>query len=242
MKIQSEQILEFITILCRIIPILTFLPGMSYVPHKIKITSSVLISTIVYSIVEVSSNANYIALLVQEMFIGLFIGTTVYTIFSATQIASSLISMQSGISAAALGDNGSENGGSNVSKFIILVSIALFFSTDAVLIILQGIVNSYYKTDAYKEILNVEYLIISISESFDTGIRIAAPIICISLILYIATGITNKLIPNIQVFLIAAPGHILICLSMFTASISGAMLWYLQEVEDKLIRLFALIY
>ncbi len=234
--IYTPYIQHFILVLCRIAPIIALVPGIHNCPAKIKATTILVLTLAIAPSLPIIIPKNYLLSIISETFLGFTIGLMVYIFCSATHVAATIIAMQSGISAAALGDNSSEHG-SNIAQFLTLMATTLFFSTDAYLFLLNGIANTY-SSPGIEELGN--YFLTNISNAFNNGIRIASPIMFLSLIIYIAMGITNRLIPNVHVFLVATPAHIWLSFSILAMSISGSILWHIDSIKEFMLNIFKL--
>ena len=71
----------------------------------------------------------------------------------------------------------------------------------------------------------------SLAAAFAIGIQMTAPFLVLILLLYVAMGIMSKLMPQIQVFMLAVPVQILLALVTLTLVISAMMLVWLAEYE-----------
>ncbi len=65
--------------------------------------------------------------------------------------------------------------------------------------------------------------------------QIAAPFILLSLLLYITMGVLSRLMPQIQIFMLALPLQITLSLMAFLLTISGIMLFWLTKFQDGMI-------
>jgi flagellar biosynthetic protein FliR len=70
------------------------------------------------------------------------------------------------------------------------------------------------------------------SESFSLGMRLAAPLVVFSLVLNVALGLLNKLVPQMQVFFVGMPIQILVGLMVLMIALPPVMLLFMQFMGD----------
>jgi flagellar biosynthetic protein FliR len=75
----------------------------------------------------------------------------------------------------------------------------------------------------------------AVSASFLTGFQIALPFIVISVVLYVGMGVLSRLMPQIQVFMIAIPVQIMLALVILMISLSSMMLFFITRYEQGMI-------
>jgi flagellar biosynthetic protein FliR len=77
------------------------------------------------------------------------------------------------------------------------------------------------------------FVIDAVSNAFRLGIQIAAPVLVFSLIFNIALGLVSRLIPQIQIFLIAMPLSVLLGVAMIALGLGGGLMVWLDEMERQ---------
>ena len=64
------------------------------------------------------------------------------------------------------------------------------------------------------------------AESLKLGLQLAAPVIVFALVFNVATGLIGRVMPQFQIFFVAAPLQVLLGLSVFALSLgSMTMVW-----------------
>ncbi len=179
-----------------------------------------------------------VSLLVVEFITGLFIGTIARILMMALDTAGMLISMTSGISNAQVFNPSLAVQGSIFGAFFSVMGVTLLFVTNLHHLLLYGLVESY-ELFPIGGILDTgsmaELMARAVSASFMTAFQIATPFIVISLLLYIGMGVLSRLMPQIQVFMIAIPLQILLALITLAITLSASMLFFLTKFEEGMI-------
>ena len=76
-------------------------------------------------------------------------------------------------------------------------------------------------------------MIDAVANAFRLGIQIAAPVLVFSLIFNMALGLVSRLIPQIQVFLIAMPLSVLLGVAVIALGLGGGLMVWLDEMERQ---------
>lgn len=226
--------------LCRILPIIIFIPGANHIPITVKLLLSIALSiSISPTLIHHWQNINFFTY-VQEGCIGIFIGLSINIIFQALSVASAIMAAQSGLSSAVFFDPLNSTQDNVLTKFFSYTIITLMFATDTHFFILSGIANSYKLFTIDTEIGNYSTFIVHIiSASFALAIKFALPVLVVCTLTYFAAGIIGKLIPYVQVYFIVMPLQIYIGMLIIFFSLSGALLWFMDNY-NTLIRDFLL--
>ena len=77
------------------------------------------------------------------------------------------------------------------------------------------------------------FVIDAVANAFRLGIQIAAPILVFSLIFNMAIGLVSRLIPQIQVFIIAMPLSVLLGVAVIALGFGGGLMVWLEEMERQ---------
>jgi flagellar biosynthetic protein FliR len=70
--------------------------------------------------------------------------------------------------------------------------------------------------------------------AFALGLRLAAPILLVSVLTYLAMGVLNRLMPTFQVFFIALPLQILAAFATVMLSLAASLLAFFTFYEEGL--------
>jgi flagellar biosynthetic protein FliR len=72
-----------------------------------------------------------------------------------------------------------------------------------------------------------------VSAAFRLGIQIAAPVLVFSLIFNVALGLVARLIPQLQVFMVAMPASVLLGLAIIAMGLGGGFLAWLDAMQRE---------
>ncbi len=175
-----------------------------------------------------------------EALLGLFLGTAARILFAALHVAGTTIAFQSGLAAAAIFDPNEATQGTLPGNFLTTTALVLLFVTDAHHQLLLALARSYeaFPAGSLPPLGDLADLLARLlSEAFAVGIRIAAPLILVSLLMYLAMGVLNRLMPAFQVFFIALPLQILLAFAVLALSFAGGLLAFFGLFEDGIARL-----
>lgn len=174
------------------------------------------------------------ALVAGEVLIGLFIGASARIVFAALHVAGSAIAFQSGLAAAAIFDPNEATQGTIPGNFLSMTGLVLLFATDAHHLLLHALASSYAGLPAGSTLPvgdMATLLTRLLGEAFALGIRIAAPLIGVGLLLTLALGVLNRLMPAFQVFFIALPLQLLVALGTIGLTFAGGLLLMFELLE-----------
>jgi flagellar biosynthetic protein FliR len=73
-----------------------------------------------------------------------------------------------------------------------------------------------------------------VDQAFSLGLRLAAPILLVSVLTYLAMGVLNRLMPTFQVFFIALPLQILAAFATLMLTFAAGLLAFFAVFEDGL--------
>lgn len=240
-----SQVFSFFLIFCRIGSGLMVLPGFgeTYVSPRIRLSLALLISLVLTPLLMKTlpplppSSISLALLVTSEVIVGLFIGGICRIMISATHVAGTIFSYQSGLSSAVIYDVTQSTQGSLMGNFFGMVTLVLLFETGMHGFMLRGITESYTVfapghfppmhdfTEAATRIL---------SDTFNVAVEISTPMIVVGTLLFLGAGILARLMPSLQVFFLITSPQILINFFALIAVFSAMMLWYIDFFRDKL--------
>lgn len=179
-----------------------------------------------------------ITLLVSEFIVGMFFGTIARIFMSALDTAGMIVSIQSGLGSAQVFNPQLSAQGSLVGAFLSITGVVLLFATNLHHLLIMGLFESYelfpvgYIPDSGSM---AELMARAISASFTVGLKMAAPFIIIGILMYAMMGVLSRLMPQIQVFMIALPLQILIIILALVLALSAMFTYWLREFEQSMI-------
>jgi flagellar biosynthesis protein FliR len=71
----------------------------------------------------------------------------------------------------------------------------------------------------------------TVAKSLTLGAEMAAPFLVIGTLFFVALGIMQKLLPQVQVFIVAMPIQIIVGLALMALTFGGMLVVWTQQVE-----------
>jgi flagellar biosynthetic protein FliR len=176
-------------------------------------------------------------LLAAEVVLGLFIGSAAKIMFAALHIAGTTIAFHSGLATAAIFDPNEATQGTLPSNFLTTTALVLLFVTDSHHLLIEALAASYATLppgDALPWGDMAELLARLTDQAFGLGLRLAAPIVLVSVLTYLVMGVLNRLMPTFQVFFIALPLQILAAFATVMLTFAAGLLAFFAFFEDRL--------
>lgn len=245
----TGQMAAFIMIFARVGTAMMIMPGIgdSFVSSRVRLIFAMAFTVVVTPIIspllpnlEVTS-ALFVWYFLRELVIGFFIGTVARIFMTALDTGGMLISMQTGLGNAMVFNPQMAGQGSIIGAFLSITGAVLLFATNLHHLLIFALVDSYKSFAVGGDIPLVEgmtqTIVKSVARSFEIGFYMAIPFIMVSLLLYIGMGVLGRLMPQIQVFILAMPIQILLgFLTLFVVT-AIVLLYWLGEY-DNAIRIF----
>lgn len=241
----SAQAFGAFLVFSRVGGAMALLPGFSeiYVPVRFRLVLAGLLTFVIAPVVAsrlppIPQTVSGLLLLEGgEIAIGLFIGVIVRTSFNALQTAGTLISMQSGLSAAVAFNPTTATEGALTASFLAAIALVVIFVTDMHHLMLRALVESYglFPPGApfpIGDFADAETRLVA--STFSLGVRIAAPFVVFGVIFFLGLGILARLMPQMQVFFVSQPAQILLGLVIFAGTLVAAVSVFLGSFQDAL--------
>jgi flagellar biosynthetic protein FliR len=235
-------VFAFLLVFVRIGTALMIAPGMgdSFVPNNVRLMFAVAMSFCVFPVLQpmvpspIPGTFMLFFLILMEFVIGVFIGTMARVFMVALDTAGMVISTQSGLANAQVFNPSLAAQGSLMGALLSMLGVVLLFATDLHHLIFLGVFESYelFPLGHVPEAGSMaELLSRAVSHSFMIGIKIGLPFILITLVLYTGMGVLARIMPQIQVFILALPIQILLSLLTLMAVLSSGMMLWLRAYE-----------
>lgn len=239
------HVLALILTFVRIGTAVMIMPGVgdSFVPPNIRLYFALALSVVLMPIVAAKLPAPLpaggvlVALIVSEFIVGAMIGTVARIFMSITDTAGMIVSFQAGLANAMLFNPQMAGQGSLMGAFMSITGATLLFMTDMHHLMIMGLTESYtrFPMGELPDTGGMAQVIIqSISSAFRIAAQMAAPFLILILVLYTAMGVLSKLMPTLQIFILAMPVQILLSLVIFTFAVSGMFLYFLDQYRDQI--------
>lgn len=239
-------VFAFMLIFTRLGTAMMIMPGIgdSFVPRNIRLMMSLGMSFVLTPVVQtyvpspVPALPILFSLLFMEFVIGLFIGTIARIFMAALDTAGMVISMTSGLANAQVFNPSLATQGSIAGAFLSMTGVVLLFVTNLHHMLIYGLVESYqmFPIGAVPDSGSMAELVArAFSSAFLIGFQIAIPFILVAMMIYIGMGVLSRLMPQVQVFILALPVQIMLSMVTMFLILSAAMLFWLTKFESGMV-------
>ena len=177
-------------------------------------------------------------LAVGEFFIGLFIGMIAKIMMAALAIAGTVISHMSSLANANVNSPISDQQSSIMGSFLTVTGTVLIFALGLHELLLVAMVDSYavFPPGQLPPIGDfAQQIAQTVQDSFLLGVQIGAPFLTVGLITYTLMGLLGRLMPQVQIFLVALPLQILAGLTILLLAFPPLMAWFIGGFRDSMI-------
>jgi flagellar biosynthetic protein FliR len=237
-SLSPEQFKSFILVLTRISIVLFMLPifGTAMLPNLVKAGMALTISFALFTVVRPDPNLfpesllSSLNLIVSEVIFGLVIGLTIRLFFAAIQLGGQLIGFQMGFAISNVLDPESGAQTPIVAHMGYWIAVLIFLLLNGHHILLKTLADSFsvvevgsfgFRDGLFHKILDVS------GDMFSIAIKFGAPTIAALLFTSAAFGIVAKLVPQMNILIVAFPLKIVVGLFFFGLSLR--VLLYLVE-------------
>jgi len=243
-----DQFRSFILIFIRMGVVLFLFPifGGMMVPKSVKAGLALLITIILFPVVKPSPELfpgtvlGSVNLLLSELVLGLIIGLSVHLFFAAVQLGGQLVGFQMGFAIANVIDPETGTQGSILAQFGYWIALLLFLVLNGHHILLDVLANSFSVVKVGSLGLGdgiFERIVGASGEMFSMAIKVGAPAIAALLLTSAGFGIVAKLVPQVNILIVAFPLKIAIGLFFFGVSLQLLLYFmkhYIGEFEGML--------
>jgi flagellar biosynthetic protein FliR len=216
-----EKFYSFLLIFVRIFSYFFIAIPFSYefIPIKVKIGLSVILSILLYSIIplptKISSIFDFISLFILQVIIGIILGFIVNLIFYSIEFASYFIDYMAGMGIVTTYGLSNESV-PIIGNFLTIIAILVLFITDSHHILILGLKKSFFSIPISFNIPNqfITTPLYLYKNLFNIGLILAFPIVLPIFILEIYQSIIARIMPDLNIFIISLPMRIL-CFFLF---------------------------
>ena len=173
-----------------------------------------------------------ILFLVQQVLIGLAMGTVFLVVFQAFIIAGHIIAMGMGLAFAQMVDPGTGVSSPIVSQYFSIIVTLLFLALNGHLLVIQIVVDSFEYLPIGVNFLNQESLRTLVefgSYMFSAGVLVALPAVTALLLINVSFGVVTRAAPALNIFAVGFPVTLLTGLVMLSLT-TPLILPHLQEL------------
>jgi flagellar biosynthesis protein FliR len=186
----------------------------------------------------------FLVMLIREAMLGLLIGLAIFILFSALQVAGQVISQASGLQMAEVIDASGQGSIPVTSRLLELLALAFFLTMNGHHQVLEAILSSFQTippgTAHWMESFSWAILE-AMRQSFDVGLRSAAPIMLAVLLAVVLVGVLGRTIPQVNILAVGLSLNTLVILGMLFLSAGSAAWVFHQQAEHFIAQLRRLL-
>lgn len=242
------DVIPYYIIFCRILGIMFVMPILSQqeIPAQVRVILSLglcfLLTPIIFSkpIPPETSHISLFFLGIKEFAIGFSIGMVAKFVLIILDIAGTFIANNLGLSNAVLFNPALETTTSLPAIFLTLAGTTSLLVLDLHHLVIEGITHSYKLMPVFETIPIHDIgqaLSNSLNQTLTVSLQISFPFIIVSIIIQLALGLLNRLVPTVQVFFIGMPLQIISGLIILLMAMSTIMFKF-SAVFDATIKNF----
>lgn len=246
----TAQVFAFLLVFARVGTAMMMMPAMgeAFISPQIRVLIALGFSLLLVPVLQPGlppipqSTPAFVVLLAGEVTVGVFFGMACRLLLMTLETAGSLISLQTGLSSAAMFNPALGIQGTPFGAMLGAMGLVMIFSTDLHHMMLGAIANSYelFRPGAPLPLNDMADTIARIvGQTFLIATRMAAPFIIGGMALNVALGVLARLVPQMQIFFVALPVQIAGGLLLFMVSLGAVMALWVSTFEQFLLGVFS---
>ncbi len=222
--------------------------GDSFVPERVRLFMALAMTlvflplTTQYLPAQVPATFPLILLISFEFIVGLFMGTVARIFMTATDTAGMVISTMSGLGSAQILNPALSSQGSLLGAFLSVTAAVVLFALDLHHLLISAILDSYnlFPVNAALDMGSMaEFISKTVSASFAVGVKMAAPFIVLTLLVYVGMGVLSRVMPQVQVFIISLPLQIIVSLLLLSLCLFAIFGYWATQFEQVFVYLLS---
>ena len=212
-------------------------------PAMVKLWFSATIAFLIYPIILQSKNfiiphsmPELIILLIIEFLVGFLIGFLANLVFEGVRMSGSILSIQMGLSMSEALDPATGIQSNEISRIYIYLALIIFLTTGAYQILFISLFDSFsaipigvfplFDGTMVKGILTL------FTQLFKIGFGIALPIFAVLLISDMLLGLMSKMMPQMNIFMVALPVKMYIGFFLMMAFLTGSAAFIQSTIQN----------
>ena len=254
MAFNLEHLLEghifaFVLVFMRVSAALLMFPGIgeAFVPQRTRFMFALAFTFLVAPVIASQVPAvpdqvpSLVWLMGREVLIGIFFCTILRLIMGIVEVAGTIVAMETGLSNAMVLNPTLAGQSALTGALLSIASIVLLFMTGLDHFLLTTLMKTYdvfpigqpfLMGDATRAISEV------MSQSFIIGVQLASPFIIVGLLMYLSLGIMQKMMPQVQLFLVLIPIQIWGGFFLFAACVGFILMVWLRRYDEIVASIF----
>ncbi len=236
------HVFAFLMLLARLGAGVMLFPGIgdSYVPGQVKMMFIAALCLLLVPLLAPTlpplpdTPAGMVRLLGGEILVGVFFGSILRLFLEALEAAGAIIGLQTGLSNAMMLNPtlGTQNG--LAGALLVLLGVTLLFVTDGANLLLHALLETYTVFPPGAPLPTGDWATAyakTLSRSLNVGLEIGAPFMILGILFYGSLGVIQRLLPQVQLFLVTLPLEIVGGLMLLAATLSAGMAFWLNYVN-----------
>jgi flagellar biosynthetic protein FliR len=227
----SQGILIFWLVVARIGGLIMSAPllGSPALPRQVKVAFALTLSflifpglTLSYKITPPDYVVSYLLFFIAEIGLGLILGYTIRLLFVGVQLSGQIIGFQMGLGMAEFLDPQTAEETLVISQFKNILAMLIFISLNAHYLCLKALMDSFTLIPPGVFSLSpplIKTVIGMVGSIFAISLRAGVPVILTLLLVEVVMGIINRVIPQMNIFMISLPLKIAVGLVVIGLSI-----------------------
>lgn len=189
--------------------------GSPALPRQVKVALALTLSFLIFPQLTTSQKIspsahliNYFLYFISEMGLGLILGYTMKLIFVGVQLSGQIISFQMGLGMAEFLDPENAWETPIISQFKNILAMLIFISLNAHYFCLKTLMDSFVLIPLGDFSLSsslVRELVAMVGKIFVISLKVGIPVILTLLLVQIVMGIINRVIPQMNIFMVSLP-------------------------------------
>jgi len=252
--LSAYNIVVYMLVFTRLTGLMQTAPFISSIqaPMMTKIWFSATIAFIFYPLVYASkafilpnNMTEFIILIVIEFLVGYLIGFVANLVIEGVRMTGSVLSIQMGLSMCQALDPATGVSATEISRVYVYLATLIFLATGAYQILFMAVFNSFqaipmgliplFDTNIVNSMVQL------FAQMFKIAFGVALPIFSVLLISDILLGMMSKMMPQMNIYMVALPVKIYIGLFLILAFLSNTSV-YLQNVINKYMHAVGLLF
>lgn len=219
------------------------IPGMGdfVVPRRIRLVVALAVSFPVAQVLQAEASVSLSTILGEAM-VGFFLGTLVRIFFDSFVFLGALLGHQTNFGNAVRSDLGRQTR-DLFSVFFNLFFVAIFFTTDLYLLLLQGICATYKTIPVGLTLRDAGFLesgLLSLESGLTSAFSLVVPFWVMGILYYMILGFLNRVIPMLPVFFVGQPLMIVCVFLMLTVCLSRFASGFFKVWIDFVYKIFVI--
>ncbi|HAX90583.1 MAG TPA: flagellar biosynthetic protein FliR [Rhodospirillaceae bacterium] len=245
----SGQVFPFMLVFTRLGAGLMMFPGVgeAFVTPRARMMFALALTFLLYPVLTPlipaipKQPADLVQLVAMEALVGIFFGSIMRLLVDIVETAGSLIAMDIGLSNAMILNPALAAQSALTSVFLSTAAIALVFVTELDELLFRALLDTYTvfppgQTLPFGDL--VQTFIQTMSKCFSIGVQLASPFIVMGLLIYATMGIMQRLMPQVQLFLVLLPVQIWGGFFVFSFTVAVILGLWLKVFDDIVATLF----